>query len=382
MKNIINGLAAISLLNLVACNDAAEKKVEGPDSADVKKAYAISSEDFGTIGNETITQYSIANPNGVVVKIINYGATVTSVMVPDKSGKMGDVVLGFDSLSGYLQTGNPYMGCIVGRYANRIANAKFALDGQTYTLAANNNGNSLHGGAKGFDKVVWTAKPQPGDSSILLTYTSKDGEEGYPGTLQVEVTYTLTPNNELKIDYFARTDKATPVNLTNHSYFNLSAGADSTILGHEIMIKSDLVTAVNDKLIPTGAFTEVKGGPMDFNAAKQIGKDIAQVPGGYDHNWVLRRNDVGPEMIASLYHPGSGRYMEVYTTEPGIQFYTGNFLDGSLTGKGGKKYVRNAGLCLETQHFPDSPNQKDFPTTVLKPNEAYKQTTWYRFSVK
>jgi len=383
MKNLINGLAVMMVgTGFVACNNAAEKAPDAPDTASISRAYSIKDRPYGQVGNDQVTEYAISNSNGMVVKLINYGATVTSITVPDKAGKMGDVVLGFDSLAGYLQSGNPYMGCIVGRYANRIANARFTLGKEPYSLAANDNGNSLHGGARGFDKKVWLAKPLAGDSSILFTYTSKDGEEGYPGTLQVEVTYTLTPDNELKIDYLATTDKQTPVNLTNHSYFNLSAGSDSTILGHELMIKSDLVTAVNKKLIPTGTFTDVKGGAMDFNASKQIGKDISKVEGGYDHNWVLRRSGVGPELIATLYHPATGRFMEVLTTEPGIQFYTGNFLNGSLTGKEGRKYVKHAGLCLETQHFPDSPNQKDFPTTVLEPGGAYKQTTLYRFSVK
>lgn len=384
MKNLVNAIAGILIMGAVSCNNNTEStdKTAADTASAAAKKYTMTNKPWGELGNDKITEYSITNPNGMVVKIINYGGTVTSIMVPDKNGKLGDVVLGYDSLGGYLQKGNPYMGCLVGRYANRIANARFTLDGKTYTLAANNNGNSLHGGLKGFDKVVWSAQPLPGDSSILLSYTSKDGEEGYPGTLQVEVVYTVTPYNELKIDYTARTDKATPVNLTNHSYFNLSAGTDSTILGHELMLKADLFTPSNDKLIPTGTFTEVKGTPMDFTAPKVIGKEIAQVPGGYDHNWVLRRDGVGAELIGSLYHAGSGRYMEVYTTEPGIQFYTGNFLDGTLTGKNKTVYIKHAGLCLETQHFPDSPNQKDFPTTIIKPGESYKQTTMYKFSTK
>jgi aldose 1-epimerase len=318
----------------------------------------------------------------MVVKITNYGGTVTDIITPDKNGQRGNVILSYDSLSGYRQKGNPYFGCLVGRYANRIANAKFKLDGKTYTLAANNNGNTLHGGLKGFDKVVWTAEPV-GDNSLKLTYLSKDGEEGYPGNLQTEVVYTLTDDNELKIDYKATTDKPTVVNLTNHAYFNLSAGADSTILDHELMLKADKYTIVNDKLIPTGQHPDVKGTPMDFTTAKKIGKDIGSVKGGYDHNWVLNKTGNGLEMIGSLYHPNSGRFMEVYTTQPGIQFYSGNFLDGTLTGTaGGKKYIQHAGLCLETQHFPDSPNQPSFPTTVLKPGETYQQSTVYKFSVK
>lgn len=383
MKYFINAIAACTIIALASCNNNTDKPTTTTDSPTVaSKKYSMTNQPWGEVGPDKVIEYTITNPNGMVVKLINYGGTVTSIMAPDKNGALGDVTLGFDSLGGYLQKGNPYMGCLVGRYANRIAKGKFALDGKTYTLATNNNGNSLHGGLKGFDKVVWSAQPLPGDSSILFSYTSKDGEEGYPGTLQVEVVYTLTPYNELKIDYTARTDKATPVNLTNHTYWNLSAGTDSTILDHELMLKSDLFTPSDKNLIPTGSFTEVKGTAMDFTTAKKIGKDIAQVDGGYDHNWVLRRDGVAPELIGSLYHPASGRYMEVYTTEPGIQFYTGNFLDGSLTGKNKKVYIKHAGLCLETQHFPDSPNQKDFPTTILKPGESYKQTTMYKFSTK
>jgi aldose 1-epimerase len=318
----------------------------------------------------------------MIVKLINYGATVTDVITLDKNQTRGNVVLGFDSLSGYLQNGNPYMGCVAGRYANRIANGKFSIDGKTYTLAKNNNGQSLHGGLKGFDKVVWTGAPN-GDSSVRFTYTSKDGEEGYPGNLQAEVVYTLTGNNELKIEYSATTDKATPVNLTNHAYWNLSAGADSTILDHELSLKADSFTTVNSVLIPTGKNPPVKGTPMDFNTAKPIGKDIAQVDGGYDHNWVLAKSGNNLELAGTLYHAGSGRFMEVYTTEPGIQFYSGNFLNGTLKGThGGKKYIKHAGLCLETQHYPDSPNQPAFPNTILKPGDTYHHTTVYKFSTK
>lgn len=385
MKYLITGICASTLLAISSCNNNSSSKTpETKDSAvnSVQKTYSMREQPFGAIGNEKVIQYTLTNLNGMLVKILNYGGTVTNIMVPDKNGNNGDVVLGYDSLAGYLQTGNPYMGCLVGRYANRIAKAKFVLDGKVYKLAANNNGNTLHGGIKGFDKVIWAAKPNPGDSSLTLHYHSKDGEEGYPGNMEIEVTYTLGSNNQLMIDYTATTDKSTPVNLTNHSYFNLSAGTDSTILDHELMLKAEQFTAANDKLIPTGIFSEVKGTPMDFTLMKKIGKDLSKVAGGYDHNWVLHREGIGPELIAALYHPASGRYMEVYTTEPGIQFYTGNFLDGTLTGKGGKKYVQHAGLCLETQHFPDSPNQPKFPNTILKPNETYKQTTVYKFSTK
>lgn len=336
---------------------------------------------FGTLEGQEIKQYTLTNTSGMVVKIINYGGYVTNIVVPNKAGVKEDIVLGFDSLAGYLQKGNPYMGCIVGRYANRIANAKFVLDGKTYQLAANNNGNSLHGGIKGFDKVIWTAQPQR-DSRLLLDYTSKDGEEGYPGTLKVQVVYTLTPANELKIEYTAQTDKPTVVNLTNHSYFNLSGGSDSTILGHQLMLDADRYTAVDATLIPTGELPTVKSTAMDFTKPVTIGTDIAKVAGGYDHNWVLNKKGDSLSLAATLYHEGSGRFMEVYTTQPGIQFYTGNFLNGTLTGKGGKKYVQHSGLCLETQHFPDSPNKPSFPSTTLRPGENYHETTIYKFSVR
>jgi aldose 1-epimerase len=340
---------------------------------------------YGMIGEDSVFEYKLTNTKGMVVKILNYGATVTQIMVPDKKGKMGDVVLGFDSLSGYLQSNNPYFGCVVGRYANRIANARFTLDGKEYALAPNNDGNTLHGGLKGFDKVIWTLKGKEINdehSTLGFQYHSRDGEEGYPGNMEITVAYSLLPTNELKIDYIATTDKPTPVNLTNHCYFNLSAGADSTILEHELMLKADKYTPVNNKLIPTGKIEPVKGTAMDFTAAKKIGKEIAEVDGGYDHNWVLNRTGNGAELVGSLYHGPSGRFMEVFTTEPGVQFYSGNFLNGTLSGKSGKKYVKHAGLCLETQHFPDSPNQPGFPNTILKPGDVYHQTTIYKFSVK
>jgi aldose 1-epimerase len=338
---------------------------------------------FGHFEGKPVTEYTIVNAAGMQVSILNYGGTVTRIITKDKNGKDGDLILGYDSLGGYLQKINPYFGCLVGRYANRVANAKFILEGKEYTLAANNNGQSLHGGMKGFDKVMWEAEKLPGDSSLKLTYLSRDGEEGYPGNLQVEVIYTLTSDNELKIAYKAFTDKATPVNLTNHCYFNLSAGADSTILGHELMLQADKYTPVNDKLIPLGKNMDVKNTPFDFVNSKLIGKDIDSVKGGYDHNWVLNRNSKGLEKIAVLFHPASGRMMEVYTTEPGIQFYSGNFLDGKLVGcKGGKPYVLHGGLCLETQHFPNSPNEPSFPNTILRPGETYTQSSVYKFLLK
>jgi aldose 1-epimerase len=344
---------------------------------------------YGMIGADSVFQYTLTNKNGMVVKILNYGGTVTDIITPDKNGKMGDVILGYDSLSGYLQAGNPYFGCLVGRYGNRIANAKFSLDGKEYTLAANNGPNTLHGGLKGFDKVIWTVKSF-NDSGLQLSYLSKDGEEGYPGNLSVDVVYSLNDDNGLKIEYTAVTDKATPVNLTNHCYFNLSAGVDSTILDHVLTINATKYTPVNDQLIPTGVISSMEGlidDPMDeamsFIVPKKIGKDIAKVKGGYDHNWVFQKPENRFDLVASVYHQPSGRYMEVRTTEPGIQFYSGNFLDGTLKNtRNGIKYVKHAGLCLETQHFPDSPNQPSFPNTILKPGETYQQITVYKFGTK
>ncbi|MBV7531430.1 aldose epimerase family protein [Chitinophaga sp. sic0106] len=337
---------------------------------------------FGTSDGQEVLEYTLRNANGMEVKILNYGGTVTDIITPDKQGVSGNVVLSYDSLAGYQQKGQPYFGALIGRYANRIANAKFTLDGKEYTLAANDHGNTLHGGLKGFDKVVWTGSQQ-GDTALQLTYSSKDGEEGYPGNLTATVVYTLTPDNALRIDYKATTDKATPVNLTNHAYFNLSAGKDSTILNHELSIKAAKYTPVNDKLIPTGKLTEVKGTPMDFTTPKKVGQDIAAVKGGFDHNWVLDKNAGQLETIATLYDPASGRYMEVATTEPGIQFYSGNFLDGTLQYTAqGRKYPQHAALCLEAQHFPNSPNEASFPNVILKPGETYTQTTIYKFGVK
>ena len=377
----MNRMAFAALLVLAACNNDGNKPATEERTESVN--YSITEKPFSEFEGGAITEYTITNPTGMQVSIINYGGAITKLVVPDKNNHMGDVVLGYDSLSGFLQKSNPYFGALIGRYGNRIANGKFILDGKTYTLAGNDHGNSLHGGNKGFDKVVWTAQKLAGDSSLKLTYASKDGEEGYPGNLNIEVIYTVMSDNGLKLDYTATTDKSTPVNLTSHAYFNLSAGKDSTILNHLLQISADSVTPVNAQLIPTGKIEAVKGGPMDFTTEKQIGKDLGQVKGGYDHNWVLNKNGTALEKIASLYEPNSGRRMEVWTTEPGLQFYSGNFLDGTLTNtKGSQKYVKHAALCLETQHFPDSPNQPSFPSTILKPGQTYKQITVYRFTTK
>jgi len=368
---------------MMSCNNSSNQSTSSDDSSNQNQnKVGITEKSFGNTDGQAITEYTLTNANGMKLSIINYGGTITRLTAPDKNGKMGDVVLGFESLDGYLQKGNPYFGALIGRYGNRIGKAKFTLDGKTYTLAANNNGNTLHGGNKGYDKVVWTAEKQ-GDNSLKLTYLSKDGEEGYPGNLNITVVYTLTADNSVQIDYTATTDKATPVNLTNHAYYNLSAGTDSTILDHELQISADKYTPVDDKLIPTGQIADVKGTPMDFTTSKPIGRDIAQVQGGYDHNWVLNKNGNSLEKVATLYDPKSGRVMDVYTMEPGLQFYSGNFLDGTLTNTvGGAKYVQHAALCLETQHFPEIPNKPNFPNTILKPGETYKTTTVYKFSTK
>tara|TARA_Y100001935_G_scaffold193913_1_gene162023 strand:- start:41933 stop:43126 length:1194 start_codon:yes stop_codon:yes gene_type:complete len=338
-------------------------------------------EEFGKMPDGTPVQlYTLENASGMQVSITNYGGTVTSIVVPDKEGIMENVVLGFDNLDDYL-AGTPYFGAIIGRYGNRIGKATFSLDGETYELNANDGDNHLHGGNVGFDKVLWNA--EIGDNNtITFSYLSEDGEEGYPGNLDITVVYTLTDANELKIDYEAVTDKATPVNLTNHSYFNLSGDPESLILDHELMMDADGYTPVDAGLIPTGEIAEVEGTPFDFTEPYEIGARIDDVEGGYDHNWVLNESAEEMPVVATLHDPQTGRFMEVLTTEPGLQFYSGNFLDGTLTGSDGSVYNKHAALCLETQHFPDSPNKPEFPSTILNPGETYSTSTIYRFSTK
>jgi aldose 1-epimerase len=317
------------------------------------------------------------------IKITNYGGIITHIYVPDRNGNFDDVVLGHDTLEGYLNRSR-YFGALIGRYANRIARGCFTLNGVRYSLATNNGANHLHGGLKGFDKVVWEAVEF--DDGVRLNYLSQDGEENYPGNLRATVTYSLTEENELRIEYFATTDKDTVVNLTNHSYFNLAGG--ETILDHELTINADAFTPIDETLIPTGEIRNVKDTPMDFSSMTSIGARInseyeqIRIAGGYDHNFVLRGNVGELNTAATLHDPKSGRVMEVSTTQPGMQFYSGNFLDGSLVGKGGRAYVKHSGCCLETQHFPDSPNKPSFPTTTLKPGQTYKTTTVYKFSAK
>ncbi|MBX2923145.1 MAG: galactose mutarotase [Chitinophagaceae bacterium] len=343
----------------------------------------IPAEKWGMVDGKDVYQYTLSSPGGTVVKIINYGGIITGIWMPDRGGVSDNVVLAFDSLPGYLQGGNPCFGCLVGRFANRIAHGSFTLDGRQYRLAPNNNGNTLHGGIKGFDKVVWDAKPLPGQNSLQLTYISKDGEEGFPGNLTVEVVYTLTNDNALEIKYDAVTDAPTPVNLTNHAYFNLSGGKDATVLEHELMLKATHYTVADEKLIPTGEIAPVKGTALDFTALKKVGKDIKKVAPGYDHNFVLNNPHGKLQEIGYLYHAGTGRMMEVYTTQPGVQLYTGNFLNGSLQHTFRERiYDRYAGLCLETQHYPDSPNQPAFPSTILRPGEKFHHETVYKFSVR
>ena len=346
----------------------------------------IKREPFGKMPDgKAVERFTVTNANGVEMKAISYGGIITSLRVPDRNGKLDDIVLGFDSLEPYL-TQPTFFGALIGRYGNRIGNAQFTLDGKTYKLAANNNGQSLHGGIKGFDKVLWAVEPI-GNNGLAFTRTSPDGEEGYPGTLQVRVTYTLTDKNELVVEYHATTDKTTVVNLTQHSYFNLAGQASGDILGHELMINADRYTPVNDKLIPTGELAPVEGTPFDFRKSTAIGARINEAHpqlkagSGYDHNWVLNRKGTGLEVAARVREPKTGRTLEVTTTEPGIQFYAGNFLDGKLTGKGGAVYRHRTGFCLETQHYPDSPNQPKFPTTTLKPGQEYRSRTVFTFGV-
>lgn len=380
-------LAGILLIyTSIACQS---KKSE--NTMETTKAEAsVTKQPWGKLPDgQEVSLYTLKNTKGMEVKISDYGGLITHWTAPDKDGKYEDVVLGYDSLSGYLKS-SPFFGALVGRYGNRIAGAKFTLDGKTYNLLKNNGPNHLHGGKIGFDKVIWkTEEMKDGKTGLKLNYVSKDGEEGYPGNLNVEITYVLTDDNALEITYTATTDKATVINLTQHSYFNLTGGkADNS--GHEIMINADHFLPVDKTLIPTGELKAVKGTVFDFTTPKAIGKGIndttdvqIKLGGGYDHCWVLNQPKKDElTLAASAYEPGSGRLMEVSTTEPAVQFYTGNFLDGSITGKNGVVYKKRSGFCFETEHFPDSPNQTKFPTVVLRPGQTYKTTTIYKFSNK
>jgi len=337
-----------------------------------------------------IRQFTLKNKTGMTVKVSNYGATITSISVPDRDGEMADVALGYDNAEQYINAvDKPYFGAVVGRYGNRIAKGAFTIDGESYSLAINNGVNHLHGGVVGFDKVIWDAQSLE-DNGIALTYQAKDREEGYPGNLTVTVTYRLSDDNELSVDYLATTDKPTHVNLTQHTYFNLKGEGEGTILDHQLLLNADRYTPVDEGLIPTGELASVTDTPFDFTTAKPIGQEIdaedpqLQMGGGYDHNWVLTRDpaDEGLQLAAEVFEPESGRVLRVLTTEPGIQFYTGNFLDGRLIGKSGNPYLHRGGFCLETQHFPDSPNQPEFPSTRLDPGETYESKTVFKFSVR
>ena len=379
MKSKVLGLCSVATLFMLACGCST---MTGKTSVDV--------EPWGeTKDGQPVNLYTLSNANVMVVRISSYGAIVQSLTAADRNGTYEDVVLGYDDVAGYIKE-TPYFGAIVGRYGNRIAKGKFSIDGQEYTLATNNGLNHLHGGVQGFDKVVWTAVPSVGKGTAVLKlhYSSKDGEEGYPGNLEVDVVYTLNNKDELLIEYVATTDKPTPINLTNHSYFNLTADPTQTILDHELWLNADRYVPIDEGSIPLGSLDPVKDTPFDFFAAEKIGSRIGDTNQqlkngiGYDHCMVFSESDGSMKLQASLYESKSGRFMEVLTEEPSVQFYSGNFLDGSLTGKGGVVYNHRVGLCLETEHYPDSPNQRDFPTTILRPGETYETKTMYRFSSK
>ena len=347
---------------------------------------------FGATADGTpVDIITLRNGKGIEMKVITYGGIITSLKTPDRNGVADDIVMGHDTVAGY-EANSPYFGSLIGRVGNRIGNGTFTLDGKKYTLAKNNGPNHLHGGIKGWDKVVWKLNGDPFQdrtgTGVRLEYTSPDGEEGYPGTVTAHVVYTLTPDNRLIVDYHATTDKPTVINLTQHSYFNLGGSKTNDILGHEVMLNADRYTPVDATLIPTGELATVSGTPFDFRTPTAIGARIndkhtqLEYGKGYDHNWVLTRSGNGLQLAARVYEPTTGRTMEISTTEPGIQFYTGNFLDGTIKGKGGRVYPHRSGFCLETQHFPDSPNKPAFPTTLLRPGEVYRQVTVHRFSVE
>ncbi len=374
-------LAAVMTTN---CTPNKEKSAAQEQGADANDGAKMQKEFGKTPTGETVSLYTLKNAKGMEADISTYGGVLVALRVPDRGGKTGDVVLGFDDFKGYLLP-PPYFGALIGRYGNRIGHGKFTLDGKEYQLAKNDGDNTLHGGLKGFDKVLWSAKPV-GASSLELKYLSKDGEENFPGNLSVTVVYTVTEDNGLKLEYTATTDKDTVLNLTNHSYFNLAGAGNGDILKDTLMIDADRFTPVDKGLIPTGELKKVEGTPFDFRQAHAIGERIDQkdqqlvFAKGYDQNFVLNHPGDFSVVAARVTEPTSGRVIEVFTTEPGLQFYTGNFLDGTIKGKGGKTYAKHAALCMETQHFPDSPNKPNFPTVVLKPGATYHTMTMYRFS--
>ena len=372
--------ALLGAAALLGCSSTSKQSTLSPPSR----------AEFGKMPDGTpVDIYTLRNSKGAEARIMTYGGIVVSLKVPDRDGKMGDVVWGFDNLQGYLsKPPPPYFGALIGRYGNRIAKGKFTLDGKTYNLPINNDPNSLHGGTNGFDKVVWTAVSSVSSSgpTLQLSYLSKDGDQGYPGNLKVTATYTLTEDNSLKLQFTATTDKDTVVNLTHHSYFNLAGSGD--ILNHTVMMPADTFTPVDSTLIPTGELKPVAGTPFDFRTATAIGARINQTNEqlgfgqGYDHNWVINKPLGKLGLMARVYEPTSGRVMEVSSDEPGLQFYSGNFLDGTLTGKGGQVYKIRSAFCMEPQHYPDSPNHPQFPSTVLKPGQTFHNTIIYKFSVQ
>jgi aldose 1-epimerase len=385
-KKAVLLLFSVTLILWSSC----QQKEEGESTMEARQSAEIIKEPFGSMPDgQEVDLYTLSSAGGCKARITNFGGIVVTLEVPDRTGTISDVVLGFDDLEGYLGE-HPHFGALIGRYGNRIGKAKFSLEGVEYELAANNGENHLHGGTKGYDKVLWQGEVTEDldGPALLLRYLSSDGEEGYPGNLTVEVTYRWTDDCGFRIDYRATTDKTTVVNLTQHSYFNLADAGAGDVLGHDMMIAADRFTPVDAGLIPTGELRPVEATPMDFRQPMAIGARIEEEDeqlgfgGGYDHNWVLNNQDGSLALAARVYEPASGRVMEVVTTEPGLQFYTGNFLDGSNVGKGGVTYQRRSAFCLETQHYPDSPNQPDFPSTVLEPGEEYRTTTIYRFSIK
>ncbi len=387
-RTCIAGLICLALINVQCKNENKEQPENSDQSA--QKDNPVLKTDFGsTPDGEPVELYTLRNKNGIEVEIITYGGRITSLKAPDKDGNFENVVLGFDSIENYTSD-NPYFGALIGRYGNRIAKGEFTLDGETYTLPKNDGENHLHGGVKGFDKVVWQAEEGDENNSLKLTYISEDMEQGYPGNLETVVVYKLNEDNSLDVTYEATTDKKTVVNLTQHAYFNLSANFDQKILDHLIEINADEFLPVNQTLIPTGEMKEVEGTAFDFREPKLIGEDISKdneeeqlrLGQGYDHNWILNDQGSGMRFAASAHHPESGRFMEVHTDEPGIQLYTGNFLDGTLPQPNGGTYAHRTGFCLETQHYPNSPNEENFPSVVLEPGETYSSKTSFKFSVK
>jgi len=373
MKNYI---VIFMVLLLSACGQEKKTPVHIPENNFVAEA-----------DGKPIALYSLTNANGLTTQITNFGGKVVNLWVPDKNGDFGDVVLGFNTIDEYLNTGEIYFGSLIGRYGNRIAGGHFTIGDSTYTLAQNNGENALHGGVKGYNNVVWDAEQTDGQT-LVLTYLSPDGEAGYPGNLDIKVQYKLTDDNELKVEYWATTDKATPVNLTQHSFFNLKGAGEGTILDHLVQMNADYYTPVDAGLIPTGEIAPVEGTPMDFRTSTAIGArindDFEQLKfgNGYDHNWVLNATENRLNYAAKVVEPQSGRTMEVYTNEPGLQFYTGNFLDGTVTGKEGVPYLFRGAFCMETQHYPDSPNKPEFPSTILEPGDQYYSVCVYKFGVE